>query len=311
MRQSFFILGLVGLALLVGVSVAVAATGPAVSRAEHVVVIGVDGLGGEGVRRARAACLDKLRRTGAWTLRARAVMPTSSSPNWASMIMGAGPDRHGVTSNEWQPWRFDRAPTTTGSGGIFPTIFGLLREQRPNAIIGVFHDWKDFGRLLETNAPNVLLHVKDSIETTEAAIKYLRTNRPHFLFIHFDGVDHAGHAFGWTSPQYDRAVQLADSLIAAVLDALKAAGMAEKTVLLVTADHGGKGTKHGGNSREEIEIPWILNGPGVRKGVELRGPVNTFDTAPTLAFIFGLKPPSCWIGKPVREAFREPSSSAP
>jgi len=37
--------------------------------------------------------------------------------------------------------------------------------ERPDAVIAVFHDWKDFGRLLETNAPNVLKHVKDVIET--------------------------------------------------------------------------------------------------------------------------------------------------
>lgn len=275
----------------------------AVRGIEHVVVIGIDGLAAQGVRRVDPPQLRRLRKTGASTLKARAVMPTSSSPNWASMISGAGPDLHGVTSNEWQPWKVTRPPAAVGPGGIFPTIFGVLREQRPDAVIGVFHDWKDFGRLLETNAPNVLQHVKDAIETTETAIKYLRKAKPHFLFVHFDGVDHAGHGFGWTSPQYDHALALADSLIGAILDAIGEAGLAGRTLVLVTADHGGKGTRHGGDSPEETEIPWILNGPGVRRGVTLRGPVQTFDTAPTLAHIFGLQAPSCWIGRPVREAF--------
>ena len=277
--------------------------------AEHVVVIGVDGLGAAYLPRAVTPNLNKLMKSGAWTLHARAVMPSSSSPNWASMIMGAGPDLHGVTSNDWMPDKFDVKPAAVGSGGIFPTIFGVLREQRPDAVIGVFHDWKDFGRLLETNAPNVLKHVKDALETTEAAIKYLRENKPHFLFIHFDGVDHAGHAFGWSSPQYVKAVELTDSLIGAILDALDAAALTEKTAVLVTADHGGKGQKHGGNSPEELQIPWILKGPGVRRGAELRSVVNTFDTAPTLAFMLGLKPPACWIGQPVHEAFLKPESA--
>ncbi|MBK7999459.1 MAG: alkaline phosphatase [Verrucomicrobia bacterium] len=280
-----------------------AATG--LSRVNHVVVIGVDGLGSEGVRRVNPPNLARLRREGASTLNARAVMPTSSSPNWASMIMGAGPEFHGVTSNDWQPWKFDRAPTTVGSGGIFPTIFGALREQRTNAVIGVFHDWKDFGRLLETNSPNVLKHVKDAIETADTAIKYLRQNKPHFLFIHFDGVDHAGHAFGWTSVQYDKAVELTDSLIGAILDTFENSGLTEKTIVLVTADHGGKGMKHGGPSNEELEIPWIIKGPGVRSGLEIHSAVNTFDTAPTLAHVFGIKAPECWVGKPVLEAFAD------
>jgi predicted AlkP superfamily pyrophosphatase or phosphodiesterase len=279
--------------------------------AKHVVVIGVDGLSPDGIRRADTPNMDKLVKAGAHTFRARAVMPTSSSPNWASMIMGAGPDHHGVTSNDWQPYKFEVPPKVVGPGGIFPTIFGVLREQRPEMVIAVFHDWKDFGRLLETNTPNVLRHVKDAIETAAAAVEYLKEKKPHFLFIHFDGVDHAGHGFGWTSPQYDRAVELTDSLIGAALDALDEAGLAGQTLVLVTADHGGKGRKHGGDSPEEVLIPWILKGPGVRSGTEIRSEVNTFDTAPTLAHIFGVKPPSCWQGKPVLEAFMSREARKP
>jgi predicted AlkP superfamily pyrophosphatase or phosphodiesterase len=187
---------------------------------------------------------------GASTLHRRGVFPTSSSPNWASMIMGAGPEQHGVTSNDWETNKFEVSPTTVGPGGIFPTIFGVLRQQRPEAIIACFHDWQGFGRLLERDAPNVIEHVKDAIETTSHACKYIKEKQPHFTFIHFDGVDHAGHGFGWTSPQYYQAVALADSLIAAILDAIKEAGMDEKTIVLVTADHGGKGTKHGGFTME-------------------------------------------------------------
>jgi hypothetical protein len=53
----------------------------------------------------------------------------------------------------------------------------------------------------------------------------------------------------------------------------------------------------------EIEIPWIIFGPGVVKGRELRGAINTYDTAPILAYVLRLKAPSAWIGKTVMEAF--------
>jgi hypothetical protein len=36
-------------------------------------------------------------------------------------------------------------------------------------------------------------------------------------------------------------------------------------------------------------------------------PVNTFDTALTVAWIFHLDPPQCWIGRPVLAAFRQSS----
>lgn len=89
---------------------------------EHVIVVGCDGLGSLALTRSNAPVLHRLMRGGAWTLKARAVMPTSSSPNWASMIMGAGPEQHGITSNDWETNRFTIAPTEVGPGGIFPTI---------------------------------------------------------------------------------------------------------------------------------------------------------------------------------------------
>jgi len=299
-------IGLLSL-LLLGVSVQLHA---AIAGVDHVVIIGVDGFSPNGLRRAQTPHLGKLIATGAHTLHGRGVRPTARSPVWASMIMGAGPEQHGVTSNDWQTNKFDIAPVAVGSGGIFPTIFGVLREQRPNGVIACFHDWEGFGRLLERDAPNVIEHVKDAIETTARAVRYLKTARPNFLFVHFDGVDHAGHGFGWDSPQYNKAIELTDTLIGALVESLAESGMMAKTILLVTADHGGKGKGHGGPTMEEIEIPWILTGPGVARGKEIRTPVNTFDTAPTVAHIFGLKTPACWIGKPVLEAFEANQSES-
>jgi hypothetical protein len=41
----------------------------------------------------------------------------------------------------------------------------------------------------------------------------------------------------------------------------------------------------------------------VKKGSKLTEPINTFDTAATMAYIFGYKTPECWTGKPVTAAF--------
>jgi predicted AlkP superfamily pyrophosphatase or phosphodiesterase len=274
----------------------------AIPGVEHVVVIGCDGFGSLAFSGDHTPTLSGLMREGAYTLKARGVMPTSSSPNWASMIMGAGPEQHGITSNDWETNKFKIAPTATGPGGIFPTIFGVLREQKPDARIACIYDWDGFGRLLERSALNVLENVKGSPATAKRAIEVLQREKPNFLFIHFDDVDHAGHEKGWKSPEYYRAVREVDGLIGGIVAALKEAGLYEKTIVVMTADHGGSGTSHGGESMEELEIPLILRGPGVRH-VEIKTFVNTYDLAPTLAWIFGVKPPACWIGKPMLEAF--------
>ena len=269
----------------------------------HVLVVGCDGFGSIAFNETNTPVLHSLMRNGAWTLKARAVMPTSSSPNWASMIMGAGPEQHGVTSNEWETNKFEIAPTVVGTGGMFPTIFGVLRQQRPNARIACVHDWDGFGRLLEPTAPNILENVKGSAATAARAIEIIKQHKPDFLFVHFDEVDHAGHEYGWGSKEYFAAVEKVDGLIGDLLRGLQDEHLLETTLIVMTADHGGKAKSHGGLSMAEIEIPLILSGPGVRRGRELDQPVNTYDLAPTLAWVLDLQAPACWIGKVVAEAF--------
>ena len=285
-------------------------TAAQVPGARHVVVIGIDGLSPDGVQKAATPHFHQLMKAGASTLHARAVMPTVSSPNWASMIMGAGPEQHGVTTNDWEPTKFEITPTAVGSGGMFPTIFGLLRSQRPAARIGCFHDWDGFGRLFERKAADIVEHPKGPVATTERAIAYLKEKKPEFTFIHLDHVDDAGHEHGHGTPQYYQAVAEADRLTGLILKELKDAGIAGETIVLVTADHGGKGKSHGGATMAEIEIPWIIAGPGVASGKELTTAVNTYDTAATIAYIFGLTPPKCWIARPVEEAFVKTTPSA-
>jgi predicted AlkP superfamily pyrophosphatase or phosphodiesterase len=275
------------------------------AQVKHMVVIGVDGLSPDGVIKANAPNLKRLCQQGAWTFRARGVMPTSSSPNWASMIMGAGPEQHGVTSNDWQPDKFDIAPVVKGPGGIFPTIFSVLREQKPRAVVGVFHDWGDYGRLFERSMVDVIENPKGPTNTVQRAVEFIKSRRPTFTFIHLDHVDHAGHEIGHGTPAYYESVAVADKLIGEVISAIATAGMKESTLLLVTADHGGKAKGHGGATMEEIEIPWIITGPGIRAGHEIKSPVNTYDTAATIAFAFGLQAPEAWIARPVTEAFTD------
>jgi predicted AlkP superfamily pyrophosphatase or phosphodiesterase len=279
------------------------ASAAAVPNVEHVVVVGCDGFGSVGFTASNLPVLHKLMREGAYTLHDRGVFPTSSSPNWASMIMGAGPEQHGVTSNDWETNKFDVSPTAIGPGGIFPTIFGLMREQKPDATIACVHDWDGFARLLEPGALDLLENVKGSTNTARRAIEVILDRKPTFLFIHFDDVDHAGHTFGWKSPEFFEAADMVDGLIGRLLAALTKAGIDDRTILIMTADHGGKAKSHGGTTMEELEIPLVISGPGVAAGHAITGFINTYDLAPTIAWIFGLRPPSCWIGQPIVDAF--------
>ena len=271
---------------------------------KHVIILGVDGLSPMGVQQASTPAFNELLARGAFSFTARAVLGTSSSQNWASMIMGAGPEQHGITSNAWERNNHSIVPTTYGSGDIFPTVFSLMREQRPRSKIGVFYDWGGFGRLFEKQTVDVDYDGDGPKDTMEKAIAYLKSDKPELTFVHLDHVDHALHGHGEGSDEYILAVQTTDSLLKDLMDGLNVAGMLSETVLIITSDHGGIGTRHGGESMEELEIPWIAYGPQVKAGKEITDPINTYDTAVTAAFILGLKPSYHWIGRPVVSAFQ-------
>src|SRR5689334_16941870 len=99
--------------------------------AARIIVIGVDGLSVDAVRKAATPRLHELMERGAWTLAARGVMPTLSSPNWESVIGGAPPEAHGITSNGYLRRMVEFEPVCHDGQGKFPTIFGVLRQQRP------------------------------------------------------------------------------------------------------------------------------------------------------------------------------------
>ncbi len=45
-------------------------------------------------------------------------------------------------------------------------------------------------------------------------------------------------------------------------------------------------------------------GKGIKKNNEVKESVMTYDTAATIAYIFGLKTPQSWIGRSVKSIFK-------
>jgi arylsulfatase A-like enzyme len=110
------------------------------------------------------------------------------------------------------------------------------------------------------------------------------------------------------STSYLGTVGNTDEAVRRILSALGDLGLAETTLVLITADHGGHGTTHGSARPEDVTIPWLVVGPGVRQGHRLTGPVFVFDTAATAAWALHLDLPADMDGRPILEAFEEPGT---
>lgn len=269
---------------------------------EHVVLIGVDGMGANYLKKMEEVPnIKKIMNQGSYTMHARSIRPSSSAANWASMIMGAGPSITGYT--QWDSKTPEIPSRVLGEYGIFPTIYEILRQQKPQNKIGVIYTWSGIGYLFPKEVVDYDKNTNKDDITEKEAIAYLKEEKPNLLFLHFDDVDGAGHSIGWGTPEYKSAIQKMDERIGNIIQATKDAGTYKNTLFLITADHGGFETGHGGDHIEEIEIPWIVMGPGVKKNYELKNSIITYDTAATLAEVFGLEVPQVWNGRAVEEAF--------
>ena len=130
------------------------------------------------------------------------------------------------------------------------------------------------------------------------------------LFVHLPGVDNAGHKYGWSSPEQMKALEVADESVADILVALADVGLRQKTVVLITADHGGAGKTHLADDARARHIPWIITGPGIRPGVDLtaypKTVVDTEDTFATASYLLGLPISPEIDGKPLLEVVDKP-----
>lgn len=273
----------------------------------HVILIGFDGWGSHCMAKADMPFLKQMMTQGSWTLRKRSVLPSSSAANWASMFMGACPEIHGYT--QWNSQTPEIPSAVIGDNEIFPTIFQLLHNQRKDAEIGLFFHWPGIKYVVDTMSINYVAHlpVKGnpdwSYEITNSFGVYIRDRKPALCTIIYDYPDHFGHSSGFDSNGYYQSLKVLDKSLESIIQAVKDAGIYDKTVFIVTSDHGGIGKNHGGKSLQEMETPFVIYGCNIKKGFEINDSMMQFDIAATIAYIFGLNMPQVWIGRPIYSVF--------
>lgn len=101
--------------------------------------------------------------------------------------------------------------------------------------------------------------------------------------------------FAYTLAQYDGEIAWVDSQLGRLLGRLREWGLDQRTIVLVTADHGEEFLEHGqkghGHSLydELIRVPLIVKGPRIPAGRVVECPVSLVDLLPTIAELGGVK----------------------
>lgn len=268
--------------------------------ASHVFLIGLDGWGSWCMETGECPFIREMMQEGSYTLNKRTVLPSSSGPNWAAMMNGTPVEATGIISNNATP---DFKPLVLTEHNAQPTFFHQLKQVCPEAETGVICEWGDFMNYTDPACVDYQKKIHDPETFTEAvveeSVQYIQEKKPVLCFIHIDALDHKGHANGQGSPEYYAELPLVDSRVQRIVEGIKAAGIYEDSIILLTSDHGHLGTGHGGTSMLEMETPFVIWGKGVKKNHEIKETVLEYDIAATVAKILNLPVPQSWRGIPM------------
>lgn len=276
-RRRFFLSVLFALIFTFAVTPPRAAA-PSASPIRHVILVSIDGLMpaaylSPDTYNLKVPTLRELARTGAASPGVTSVFPTVTYPAHTSIVTGARPGTHGITTNSapdplnknnggwrWYAediqvptlWGVARAanlrtalvwwPVTAGARAtvVAPEIWRASTPEdaklaRAVATPGLFAEVEK--RFPGTNARFSPPGVPDDV-LTNVAVHILESQKPNLLLLHIFQVDHEQHETGAFGPTALPAIEFADAQLARLIAAAKSAGIWPHTALIVVSDHG-------------------------------------------------------------------------
>lgn len=203
----------------------------------YAAVIGIDGMGNFN-QKAATPRMDAIFAQGACTYGAYSMDPTISAENWGGMLLGAEPAVHGLTNGyiSCHPYAND----------ALPSVFRRIRAAYPDAYLASVVNWNPINIGIVEDGLGVDKRTADSDERVTAEVLDCIAGKPTFLFVQLDEVDGAGHHFGYGTAGHLQKITQIDALVGQIYDAYVQAGIAEETLFVCIADHGGHGHGHGG-----------------------------------------------------------------
>ena len=264
--------------------------------AKYSVVITLDGLRPDAISKSDVPNIKSFIKEGSYSLEAQTVIPSRTIPAHTSLVTGLNSKRHGMELSRWVQYM----------GYVdTETIFSIFKKHGLKTAMFVGKD-----KLEYLAKPGTVDHFESTGESPRSVQEivvrfssYVKAEKPELVLIHFPEPDLTGHKAGWMSKEYIKSFEDVDRAIGEILSSLQETGIYDDTFIVITADHGGHGKDHGSSNPNDMTIPWIAFGKGVRKGHKIREKVFIYDTAPTVLFALGMETPPLWDGAPIKEIF--------
>ena len=278
-----------------------------VMASKHSLVIAIDGLRGDGIENASTPNMDKLIQgtwaegyKGAFAHYAQTMTDAApnSGPNHVGIMTGVTARKSGVTNN-----------SNVGGGNYsqYPHYQTLIEQHNSALNTAYLVTWGTDMQI--ANSADIRVDSDDAGNTNRAvqimngtysSANWPRGTRPDAVFLFLDDVDGAGHSCCFTAEDtgYVNEIADVDGQIGQVLNALKNRPdfASEDWQIVITSDHGGRGSSHGIHSADNYTIPFLVASKSASQGY-LAGVPNNYDAAPTALAHMGVPVPANMDGK--------------
>ena len=241
-----------------------------------VVAVSIDGLNPTAIRQLgadRTPTLHRLIAEGASTLNARTEHEqTNTLPNHTGMVtsrrIDADTGGHGVV---WNDERLDPSTVQEAAGHPVASVFSVVdTHERDTALFASKEKFSLFKRSWPAGIDKYVMR-----ENNRRLVRLVRADiadkARSFRFVHLSAPDVVGHAHGFMGADYLDAVAATDHRLGRIIAAVEAKGsLADHTVVIVTADHGGRGVSHRNATKLfNYRVPFIVWGATVAAGKDL------------------------------------------
>ena len=248
-------------------------------------VIGIDGVRPDALRKADTPTFDRLAAEGAATYEAttQRTTVTKSAPGWASILTGVDADKHGIQNNG----------DFASRDPAFVTFLQRAKTELDMRSL-VVANWPGILTLVEDGAAEAEEWIPVDLVVAQTAAAAIESGGHDAYFVHLDEVDAEGHSSGFSpdNSDYLREIEEKDQQVATMLAAVEAREN-ERWLVLVTTDHGGEGTDHGPQDAVNQTIFFIAWGPDVAPAT-LSSDLTHMATATTALAHLGVEPKPEW-----------------
>lgn len=277
------------------------------SGVSRVIVVVLDGLRPDAIDAFGLCNIARLRDAGAYSLSAQTVAPSVTACAMASLISGAAPRRHGLTSDRF------RLPAPRGEIHPVPRVLAAHGLPSSAHLAEIPLMFRPIARRLARIAGmgDCQFRGRDAHGILAAARTHIARQRDGFMLFHWPDADRAGHAHGWMSAPFARAAKRMDDAFG---ELVRVVGLERNrgTVLIALADHGGGGANpldHNSEHPTDRTIPIMLAGNAVVPG-PISGPVSLLDVPATALWALGVPRPATYVGRPLIHAFAAARAAA-